>query len=53
MHHNLDIYLIPKDVLYVNELSLAGKYATKQKMIRQKQSLERKNQRVASSQMTM
>lgn len=31
MHHNLDIYLIPKDVLYVNELSLAGKvrYETK------------------------
>lgn len=25
MHHNLDIYPIPKDVLYVNELSLAGK----------------------------
>ena len=31
MHHNLDIYPIPKDVLYVNELSLAGKvpYETK------------------------
>ena len=23
MHHNLDIYPIPKDVLYINELSLA------------------------------
>ena len=31
MHHNLDIYPIPADVLYVNELSLAGKvpYETK------------------------
>ena len=31
MRHNLDIYPIPKDVLYVNELSLAGKvpYETK------------------------
>ena len=31
MHHNLDIYPIPKDVLYVNELSLAEKvpYETK------------------------
>lgn len=25
MHHNLDIYPNPKNVLYVNELSLAGK----------------------------
>jgi len=25
MHHNLDIHPIPEDVLYVNELSLAGK----------------------------
>lgn len=35
MHHNLDIYPIPTDVLYVvNELSLAGKapYETKQDM---------------------
>lgn len=34
MHHNLDIYPIPKDVLYVNELSLAGKvpYETIQDM---------------------
>ena len=32
MHHNLDIHPIPADVLYVNELSLAGKvpYETKQ-----------------------
>ena len=31
MHHNLDIHSIPADVLYVNELSLAGKvpYETK------------------------
>lgn len=31
MHHNLDIHPIPADVLYVNELSLAGKvpYETK------------------------
>ena len=34
MHHNLDIYPIPKEVLYVNELSLAGKvpYETKDTM---------------------
>ena len=34
MHHNLDIHPIPTDVLYVNELSLAGKapYETKQDM---------------------
>ena len=46
MRHNLDIYPIPKDVLYVNELSLAGKvpYETKP---------ERKRQRVASSRTTM
>lgn len=32
MHHKLDIHPIPKDVLYVNELSLAGEapYETKQ-----------------------
>lgn len=31
MHHNLDIHPIPENVLYVNELSLAGKapYETK------------------------
>ena len=31
MHHRLDIHPIPADVLYVNELSLAGKvpYETK------------------------
>ena len=31
MHHKLDINPIPEDVLYVNELSLAGKvpYETK------------------------
>ena len=52
MHHNLDIHPIPADVLYVNECHWQRKYLTKQKMIRQKQSLERKNQRVASSQMT-
>lgn len=36
MHHNLDIHPIPADVLYVNELSLAGKvfYETKQDMDR-------------------
>lgn len=34
MHHNLDIHPIPTDMLYVNELSLAGKalYETKQDM---------------------
>ena len=34
MHHKLDIHPIPVDVLYVNELSLAGKvpYETKQDM---------------------
>lgn len=34
MHHKLDIYPIPADVLYVNELSLAGKvpYETKDTM---------------------
>ena len=34
MHHNLDIHPIPADVLYVNELSLAGKvpYETKDTM---------------------
>ena len=34
MHHKLDIHPIPTDVLYVNELSLAGKapYETKQDM---------------------
>ena len=34
MHHKLDIHLIPTDVLYVNELSLAGEalYETKQDM---------------------
>lgn len=34
MHHKLDIHPIPTDVLYVNELSLAGKapYKTKQDM---------------------
>ena len=34
MRHNLDIHPIPMDVLYVNELSLAGKvpYETKQDM---------------------
>lgn len=34
MHHKLDIYPIPADVLYVNELSLAGKvpYGTKDTM---------------------
>ena len=34
MHHKLDIYPIPKDVLYVNELSLAGKvpYETRDDM---------------------
>ena len=34
MHHKLDIYLIPTDVLYVNELSLIGEalYETKQDM---------------------
>ena len=28
MHHKLDIHPIPTDVLYVNELSLAGKVPT-------------------------
>lgn len=34
MHHKLDFHPIPTDVLYVNELSLAGKtpYETKQDM---------------------
>lgn len=34
MHHKLDIHPIPTDVLYVNELSLAGKapYETTQDM---------------------
>lgn len=34
MHHELDIRPIPTDVLYVNELSLAGEalYETKQDM---------------------
>ena len=34
MHHKLDIYPIPTDVLYVNELSLIGEalYETKQDM---------------------
>lgn len=34
MHHKLDIYPILADVLYVNELSLAGKvpYETKDTM---------------------
>lgn len=34
MHHKLDIHPIPTDVLYVNELSLAGKvpYETRDTM---------------------
>lgn len=34
MHHKLDVHPIPTDVLYVNEMSLAGKalYETKQDM---------------------
>ena len=34
MRHNLDIHPIPTDVIYVNELSLAGKapYEAKQDM---------------------
>ena len=34
MYHKLDIHFIPADVLYVNELSLAGKvpYETKDTM---------------------
>lgn len=38
MHHKLDIYPIPADVLYVNELSLAGKvpYETKDTIVSQK-----------------
>lgn len=35
MHHNLDIHSVPADVLYVNELSLAGKvpYETKDNIL--------------------
>lgn len=35
MYHNLDIHPIPADVLYVNELSLAGKvpYKTKDNIL--------------------
>ena len=34
MHHKLDIHPIPEEVLYVNDLSLAGKvpYETKDDM---------------------
>lgn len=53
MHHKLDIHPIPTDVLYVNELSLAGKapYETKQNM--DKALTEGQSQMVGSSQTTM
>lgn len=40
MHHKLDIHPIPTDVLYVNELSLAGKAPYEKNRIWTKPSLE-------------